>query len=102
MIRRPPRSTLFPYTTLFRSWLLALADVARFLRCVRAGAASPHDADPWRRAESASMWRRSRSHPAPPLPAGPALSDFAASFLPLLRRGHGLNPHTLSTLVPPS
>src|SRR2546425_6177064 len=25
MIRRPPRSTLFPYTTLFRSaWLLAL------------------------------------------------------------------------------
>src|SRR5256885_6597156 len=27
MIRRPPRSTLFPYTTLFRS-------VAEFLRCV--------------------------------------------------------------------
>src|SRR3712207_7198755 len=29
MIRRPPRSTLFPYTTLFRSWLgvpLALKD----------------------------------------------------------------------------
>ena len=25
MIRRPPRSTLFPYTTLFRSWLSALA-----------------------------------------------------------------------------
>src|SRR2546426_5419663 len=25
MIRRPPRSTLFPYTTLFRSSLLALA-----------------------------------------------------------------------------
>src|SRR5256885_8430843 len=23
MIRRPPRSTLFPYTTLFRSWTLA-------------------------------------------------------------------------------
>src|SRR5258707_4735160 len=27
MIRRPPRSTLFPYTTLFRSHLLNLADV---------------------------------------------------------------------------
>src|SRR5687767_15707658 len=26
MIRRPPRSTLFPYTTLFRSRLLARAD----------------------------------------------------------------------------
>src|SRR3712207_7221183 len=24
MIRRPPRSTLFPYTTLFRSWYLIL------------------------------------------------------------------------------
>src|SRR5258708_10934671 len=24
MIRRPPRSTLFPYTTLFRSWLCLL------------------------------------------------------------------------------
>src|SRR2546430_9347667 len=26
MIRRPPRSTLFPYTTLFRSEALAIAD----------------------------------------------------------------------------
>src|SRR3712207_8370859 len=25
MIRRPPRSTLFPYTTLFRSWARMLA-----------------------------------------------------------------------------
>src|SRR3712207_7029435 len=29
MIRRPPRSTLFPYTTLFRSGLLAEAAQAR-------------------------------------------------------------------------
>src|SRR5207248_8177057 len=28
MIRRPPRSTLFPYTTLFRSCRLALASAA--------------------------------------------------------------------------
>src|SRR3989454_9951329 len=27
MIRRPPRSTLFPYTTLFRSLLAVIADV---------------------------------------------------------------------------
>src|SRR3712207_6933626 len=27
MIRRPPRSTLFPYTTLFRSQLLRLPDI---------------------------------------------------------------------------
>src|SRR2546430_13634105 len=29
MIRRPPRSTLFPYTTLFRSYCMASAGVAR-------------------------------------------------------------------------
>src|SRR2546429_6675068 len=30
MIRRPPRSTLFPYTTLFRSWPVAsLAEIVR-------------------------------------------------------------------------
>src|SRR5258705_2550660 len=29
MIRRPPRSTLFPYTTLFRSRELALANLHR-------------------------------------------------------------------------
>src|SRR5688572_31441052 len=29
MIRRPPRSTLFPYTTLFRSLLVEVHDVAR-------------------------------------------------------------------------
>src|SRR2546430_3904766 len=28
MIRRPPRSTLFPYTTLFRSGVLGVAQVA--------------------------------------------------------------------------
>src|SRR5258708_28394847 len=27
MIRRPPRSTLFPYTTLFRSWLTSRTDL---------------------------------------------------------------------------
>src|SRR2546422_2462882 len=30
MIRRPPRSTLFPYTTLFRSLALALLFIAGF------------------------------------------------------------------------
>src|SRR5258708_29009922 len=35
MIRRPPRSTLFPYTTLFRSVLATLNISARNLRCHR-------------------------------------------------------------------
>src|SRR2546426_11513020 len=32
MIRRPPRSTLFPYTTLFRSHHQAICDIAPALR----------------------------------------------------------------------
>src|SRR5256886_16655617 len=39
MIRRPPRSTLFPYTTLFRSVriveLLAAADTTALVRCAQ-------------------------------------------------------------------
>src|SRR5438477_6706354 len=35
MIQRPPRSTLFPYTTLFRSFVAMVAE--------RAEAALPHD-----------------------------------------------------------
>src|SRR2546425_5116091 len=33
MIRRPPRSTLFPYTTLFRSGRIARGDVERSQEC---------------------------------------------------------------------
>src|SRR2546430_16270645 len=36
MIRRPPRSTLFPYTTLFRSILLGSALIAASLFALRA------------------------------------------------------------------
>src|SRR5258707_11805058 len=32
MIRRPPRSTLFPYTTLFRSQIIHLEEVRRLKR----------------------------------------------------------------------
>src|SRR3712207_8907178 len=35
MIRRPPRSTLFPYTTLFRSSRSRVADVRGRHRCPR-------------------------------------------------------------------
>src|SRR5687767_15711801 len=39
MIRRPPRSTLFPYTTLFRSWSARrLARDCSPRRCVHASA----------------------------------------------------------------
>src|SRR3712207_7384139 len=35
MIRRPPRSTLFPYTTLFRSGLCALVGTSAYLFIAR-------------------------------------------------------------------
>src|SRR2546422_6420702 len=41
MIRRPPRSTLFPYTTLFRSLLKRFPD-PRLLALLAAGAACGH------------------------------------------------------------
>src|SRR3712207_4575633 len=40
MIRRPPRSTLFPYTTLFRSWMILLLEDGQhplFLQAKEAG-----------------------------------------------------------------
>src|SRR2546425_12805569 len=48
MIRRPPRSTLFPYTTLFRSELRghparAVETVGRGPRLARLLAVEPHD-----------------------------------------------------------
>src|SRR2546430_9509695 len=44
MIRRPPRSTLFPYTTLFRSPFVRVSDVAGLER-VGAGIDGQHDID---------------------------------------------------------
>src|SRR3712207_8018627 len=41
MIRRPPRSTLFPYTTLFRSCSAAVLEAIRSRRVVRAMTTEP-------------------------------------------------------------
>src|SRR5258708_15019162 len=63
MIRRPPRSTLFPYTTLFRSWTFALKRVRRivppyYVALVFAVFASAmvasYGATPWRSEEHTS------------------------------------------------
>src|SRR5256885_5412342 len=46
MIRRPPRSTLFPYTTLFRSglWISEAADVLAMAPQTNIGASTPINA----------------------------------------------------------
>src|SRR2546422_4284563 len=43
MIRRPPRSTLFPYTTLFRSCMAVWVEEHLVLGTVRATVGTPHD-----------------------------------------------------------
>src|SRR2546430_14406074 len=50
MIRRPPRSTLFPYTTLFRSWMAPIC--SSFRRSTPFGPAQRRD----------SSWPRSEEH----------------------------------------
>src|SRR5258707_3056786 len=57
MIRRPPRSTLFPYTTLFRSWKLSARTHRRTRRTTR-GLRLSHPA----RGGSLGRDRRSEEH----------------------------------------
>src|SRR2546430_12696581 len=45
MIRRPPRSTLFPYTTLFRSFGESLADLSGFFAGAGAAASGGFEDD---------------------------------------------------------
>src|SRR2546429_4388989 len=72
MIRRPPRSTLFPYTTLFRSLSnfithgsrLGLTRVSRFAGAsqLRAAALIPAQALPQQRSEEHTSELQSRLH----------------------------------------
>src|SRR5688572_17995621 len=62
MIRRPPRSTLFPYTTLFRSHLWSRRALRHSGRCGRAGAGAPRGRERPRR----TRWARGRAPPATP------------------------------------
>src|SRR3712207_8793273 len=65
MIRRPPRSTLFPYTTLFRSASLPVRDRARApsdvgLLIIAASLDRPWGRRTW--AGSRDRWLRSEEH----------------------------------------
>src|SRR3712207_7410014 len=59
MIRRPPRSTLFPYTTLFRS-PSALPAATRRFRCARKGDRAKSGASPPDRRQGAPPPRPDR------------------------------------------
>src|SRR2546422_8442643 len=68
MIRRPPRSTLFPYTTLFRSHPVVHAPVA-----VRADVLEPVAVAPLLRPAAPRTGPHRVHHPAPASPATAAL-----------------------------
>src|SRR2546429_7265621 len=61
MIRRPPRSTLFPYTTLFRSLLRILTPMIKFRAC-RDARKVTGDAMEVRRSEEHTSELQSRLH----------------------------------------
>src|SRR2546425_6265558 len=61
MIRRPPRSTLFPYTTLFRS-ALDSASECRLLRRASAGTHFPARRRSIHRSTTAGLPARSEEH----------------------------------------
>src|SRR3712207_7848471 len=61
MIRRPPRSTLFPYTTLFRSALLGVDDRGRLAAGQRADLVELGDALDVRRVMLRGTWVAPRS-----------------------------------------
>src|SRR5688572_12935007 len=85
MIRRPPRSTLFPYTTLFRSRAVVgeerplgetLGDLARALRTALAGGESAPEA----RALAHALAAHGAAHAASPALDGAGLRALLASL----------------------
>src|SRR2546430_7318055 len=62
MIRRPPRSTLFPYTTLFRSFIRAAKAVGNAAYALDiANSIRSHEAD-WKVTEDRKSTRLNSSH----------------------------------------
>src|SRR3712207_7195033 len=90
MIRRPPRSTLFPYTTLFRSSIPLMCGPE-----VAAGASV---------AEGTGLERTERGKGRDPAHrrARPGAAYFLALLISEIRRAHVLNPGTPIIRMPSS
>src|SRR2546422_10241682 len=97
MIRRPPRSTLFPYTTLFRSCLRLVAPTAHHgvLVALGAGPCVEQRPEPRRRRERglkqrASLLERALLHAREERQGITGCVYAFGAAWPRARRGHGL------------
>src|SRR3712207_3662034 len=117
MIRRPPRSTLFPYTTLFRSAAagkhlllekpigLSLDEADRVVAAVRSAGVASVVFFTFRFQAGTSTWMAQAARTRLAGGAGSWLSALAGSpFDSAWRREHGalwdIGPHALSLLLP--
>src|SRR2546430_6589041 len=87
MIRRPPRSTLFPYTTLFRSVYVPCADVTA-LRCCPV---SRFDTVTWAATRDRKSTRLNSSH---------SQISYAVFCLKKKINGHSRTPNIRSFAYP--
>src|SRR2546426_5593478 len=90
MIRRPPRSTLFPYTTLFRSAIHL--PVTRFLRLARAPCGRAERAE--RGAVDGAAVRRSEEHTS----ELQSPCNLVCRLLLEKKKTHSRKPSALSTI----
>src|SRR2546425_3956590 len=84
MIRRPPRSTLFPYTTLFRSLIAGVAAVAvsEAFRIAEGFGVDPKTLTDVISKSSGNTWVMEHMHPVPGMVAkAPANRDYAPGFM---------------------
>src|SRR5256886_11793093 len=98
MIRRPPRSTLFPYTTLFRSWAgnPGVGSLHAFRRAVEGKGAPPLEIEEYSHFGMVARFAAG----AAPLPFWP-LRNYMGTDLPRVnpRIRHVTCPHTGETLA---
>src|SRR3712207_8466688 len=93
MIRRPPSSTLFPYTTLFRSRLAGLAGA---LPVGGAGGTAPRSPDGLRRREDRMHW--TVVGPTHPFKGGLAQHTTTDRKSTRLNSSHANNPYAVFCL----
>src|SRR3989442_9257914 len=99
MIRRPPRSTLFPYTTLFRSRIRALPTASR---SAPAGARGPREEAPALSRPSGRSIPRSEEHTSELQSRPHLVCRLLLEKKKAIHRGLSVKPHVKTTFAPGS